>query len=44
LKDLAVFWSQPASRKDAIWNEFFQVSQAAQERLAAGFELIARKN
>ena len=43
LKDLAVFWSQPASRKDVIWNEFFQLSQPTQERLAAGFELIARK-
>ena len=30
-------------RKDASWNEFFQLSQPAQERLAAGFELIARK-
>ena len=43
IEDLAVFWSQPASRKQAIWNELFQLSQPAQERLAAGFELIARK-
>jgi hypothetical protein len=43
LKDLTVFWNRPASRKDPIWKDFFQLSQATQERLAAGFELIARK-
>ena len=37
------FWNRPASRKDPIWKDFFQLSQATQERLAAGFELIARK-
>ena len=44
LRDVAVFWNQPASRKDATWKEFFRLSQTAQERLAAGFELIARKS
>ncbi len=43
LKDLAMFWSEPTSRNNAIWKEFFLLSQPAQERLAAGFELIARK-
>jgi hypothetical protein len=43
LRDVAGFWNHPVSRKDASWNKFFQLSQPAQERLAAGFELIARK-
>ena len=43
LKDLAEFWNRPASRRDPIWKDFFQLSQATQERLAAGFELVARK-
>ena len=44
LKTSQCFWNWPASRKDPIWKDFFQLSQAIQERLAAGFELIARKN
>jgi SAM-dependent methyltransferase len=40
---LAWYWKEPASRSDACWEAFGRLSQAAQARVAAGFQLVARK-
>jgi FkbM family methyltransferase len=44
LQEIAAFWNQPACQRDARWAELRQLSQAAQERLSAGFEFIGRKS
>lgn len=43
LNDLAQFWRHPEYRNASTWEELRQLSQAAQERLAAGFEFIGKK-
>jgi len=43
LRDLAAFWQRPETRTEDRWIELRQLSQGAQERLAAGFEFIGRK-
>jgi len=43
LKTIASFWNQPECRDDARWSDLRQLSQSAQERLAAGFEFVGRK-
>jgi len=44
LRDVASFWNQPACQQDGRWLELRKLSQAAQEKLAAGFEFIGRKS
>jgi hypothetical protein len=44
LRDVASFWNHPACQQDGRWLELRKLSQAAQEKLAAGFEFIGRKS
>jgi SAM-dependent methyltransferase len=39
----ARFWTDPASRHDEAWTMFGQLSQPAQQALAAGFEYLGRR-
>lgn len=43
LEKLAGFWRDEKSRQEPCWADFQELSQQAQERLAAGFEFIGRK-
>lgn len=43
LDRLATFWRDAKVRGDKSWEDFRLLSQPSQERLAAGFQLIARK-
>jgi SAM-dependent methyltransferase len=43
LEKLASFWRDAKVRGDLCWEDFRLLSQHSQERLAAGFQLVARK-
>ena len=43
LDRLAAFWRDAKTRDGRCWEDFRQLSQQSQERLAAGFQLVARK-
>ena len=43
IEKLAAFWRDASVRGDKCWEDFFQLPQHAQERLAAGFEYVGRK-
>ena len=43
LQGLAEFWRNPPARTGAVWDTFGKLSQRAQSRLAAGFQLVGRK-
>jgi SAM-dependent methyltransferase len=43
LEKLAGFWCDARLRDDACWEDFRELPQQAQERLAAGFEFVGRK-
>ncbi|MEO6785382.1 MAG: glycosyltransferase [Chthoniobacteraceae bacterium] len=43
LEKLATFWRDAKVRGDKCWEDFRLLSQQSQERLAAGFQLTARK-
>ena len=42
-RDLVTLWRDPAARGSTVWKNFFRLSQAAQEQLAAGFEYLGKK-
>jgi len=42
-RDLVGFWTHPETRTGPLWTSFMDLSQDAQTRLSAGFQLIGRK-
>ena len=44
LGQLSTFWRDANVRGEKMWEDFLQLPQQAQERLAAGFEFVGRKS